>query len=695
MSELVPKGLKRYDSMVMRILLTFAFLLFCLFPADGHAFSGPNCQIYWKAYLLPAEGADSPGALSPDAGQAQAEVLLALTIIPPEGRYLYGPESDVGLPTSLEADYSILGAFPMHSLSAAEIDAILRENGHSAKLRSPKPSPKKETSFAAVSLGGVDDSHALIYPGPVTFWATIPAPAAGLGGVAVRVGMSGLLCSPSSCTPASGELAFTLAAGEVRALPPAASEAWWLDWKQGENVFIPPPEDFLAKKAVSEEPSPFAAGKPLSIAGSPLADGETQTPEEALARQSAFFSTLAPMPFNPAMEVRYLGQALLFGLFAGLLLNLMPCVLPVVSLKFSALMAVSTMSDKRQQASAFRRHCLIFALGIMTWFIVLALLLGVAGWAWGEIFQQPGVIVVLAIVLFLLGLSLFGVYTLPLFDLKLSRNSHPNWQAFGSGLLATLLATPCSGPLLGGVLAWAIRQELPVLVLTISSIGMGMSLPYGVLAIWPRLVHLLPRPGAWTMRLEQLLGFFLMGSVVYLTTLLPPEWIPPFLFNLFAVALAAWLWGQIGHLRASRLRRGLSRGLAVLVVLLATWWGSSAIQADTTWELFEPDKFIEMVGKEPMLLEFTADWCPSCKALEHTTLSEKRLTALRQKYKIRTIKVDLTRDAEAGKELLRALDSTSIPVIALFPTGEDAANPVVLRDLVTPKQLEEAAADVF
>ena len=678
----------------MRIFLALLLSLFCLWPGSSQAFSESNCQIYWKAYLLPDSGRQA-GQADSGPGAAVRKLLLALTVVPPEGRYLYGPASDVGLPTSLEVRYSRLDAFPMQALKPKEIAALLDEKGSKARLRLPSPSPKKETVHASMALSGIDDSDALIYPGSVTFWAELPAPAFGLGGVAVHVDMSGLLCSPSSCMPASGQASFALSAGDVRTLPGAETEVWWQDWKQGENVFIQPPDVFLALNAVKEEPSPFAAGRSLRKAEEPKQSPAVLDPTESLVRQTAFFSTFDPTPFNPSMEVRHLWEALLFGLAAGLLLNLMPCVLPVVSLKFSALMAVSTMVDKRRQAQAFRRHCLIFAMGIMTWFIVLALLLGVAGWAWGEIFQLPGVIVVLAIVLFLLGLSLFGVYTLPLFDLKLSQNNHPNWQAFGSGLLATLLATPCSGPLLGGVLAWAIRQDLPVLVLTISSIGLGMCVPYCILAIWPRLVHLLPRPGAWTLRLEQLLGFFLMGSVVYLTTLLPPEWIPPFLFNLFAVALAAWLWGQIGHLGASRLRRGLSRGLALVVVLLATWWGAGAIQAETSWEPFDADKFIQLVGKEPMLLDFTADWCPSCKALEHTTLSEKRITALRQKYKIRTIKVDLTRDAEAGKELLRALNSTSIPVIALFPSGEESRNPVVLRDLVTPKQLDEAAASVF
>ena len=680
----------------------FLLLILLSFTGQAQAFSGDNCSIFWKAFLLPEEGSEATDGGDEFASAAPLrKILFALTVVPPAGGYLYGPESTEGLPTSVEVSYAVLDAFPMARLKADDVEAMLEDRGKSLQVRAPIASPKKETPFAGSVLPGAGDSNPPIYPGPVTFWATASAPVSGLGGIVIRVSMSGLLCTPSSCTPASGSLAVSMPAKDLGGLASASSEPWWQDWKQGENVYIAPPEGaMLAEKAGGEDKSPFAGGRSLtsSHASAPsmaLTDSVTENPDEALARQAAFFSTLEPDPFNPELEVQYLGEALLLGLAAGLLLNLMPCVLPVVSLKFSALMAVTAMEDKKKQAQAFRVHCLIFALGIMTWFLILAFLLGVAGWAWGEIFQQPGVIVVLGIVLFLLGLSLFGVYSLPIFDLKLTGEHHPHWQAFGSGLLATLLATPCSGPLLGGVLAWAIRQELPILTLTIASIGVGMSLPYAVLAFNPRLVHLLPRPGAWTLRLEQLLGFFLLGSVVYLTSLLPPEWIPAFLFNLFAVALAAWLWGQIGHLRASRLRRGVSRVLAVGVVLLATWWGSASLHAETSWENFEPESFIELLGKEPLLLEFTADWCPSCKALEHTTLNDKRMADLRSKYKLRTIKVDLTRNAEPGKELLRALDSTSIPVIALFPKGEGAKKPTVLRDLVTPSQLEEAAEKTF
>jgi thiol:disulfide interchange protein DsbD len=414
-----------------------------------------------------------------------------------------------------------------------------------------------------------------------------------------------------------------------------------------------------------------------------------------LAEIQPLLSSLQPQYFSPALEVERLGSALFLGLIAGILLNLMPCVLPVVSLKFSALMAVTAMTDKQAQAKAFRLYCLVFAAGVMAWFLVLAVLVGCAGLAWGEMFQNPFVITALALLLFLLGLSLFGVFSLPVFDLKVSSPSHPHWQAFAGGMLATLLATPCSGPMLGGVLGWALRQPLPVLTLCIVSVGIGMSLPYGVLAFFPRLVHLLPRPGNWTRRLEQLLGFFLMGSVAYLVSLLPAEWVPAFLMNMFAIAFAAWLWGQIGHLGASTLRRCIARVLAALIVALALWWGKISLQTDVAWEPFDPVVFSEILGKDPLLVEFTADWCPSCKALEHTTLNETRMARLRERYKMRTIRVDMTRDAEIGKELLKSLGSGSIPVLALFPKGEASKKPLVLRDIITPSQLKEALSDMF
>ncbi|MDL2267006.1 thioredoxin family protein [Desulfovibrio sp. OttesenSCG-928-G15] len=665
-------------------LLSFIMLL--MLSGQASAFlDGPNCAVYWKAYSLKSQEGN---IVSPASGKTSKgnRVLLALTVMPPSGQYLYGPDSTEGLPTMVDVEYAKLATYPMSKMQSKDIVAALEKGKTLAPVRNPEPVLKSDSAFSSYSLPGSEGSNPHIFPGPATFWAELPV-VDGLGGLAARVTVSGLLCSATSCMPALGELDLSFSATEMAAFPAASGETWWAALQTGESVLVPPPDEAYAQEFYPKsDPAPFTSSKKVEAATK--GDDENIVPEALLA-------SIQPSFFNPSLEVEFLGQALFFGIIAGMLLNLMPCVLPVVSLKFTALLAVSSMEDKKHQARAFRIHCLIFAAGILVWFGIMALFIGVAGWAWGEVFQQPMIIVGLGLVLFVLGLSLFGVFPLPIFDLKVTSNSHPHWQAFGSGLLATLLATPCSGPLLGGVLAWAIRQPLPVLILTVSSVGVGMAMPYFVMAYCPRLVHLLPRPGVWTLRLEQLLGFFLMGTVVYLATLLPGEWLPAFLFNLTAVAFACWLWGQIGSLNASRTTRFVARLAAVSVVLLAVWWGRYSLHQDSEWESFDPQAFSEMIGKQPLLLEFTADWCPSCKALEYTTLNKKRMADLRRRYNIRAIRVDLTREDAVGKSLLKALDSSSIPVIALFPVGENSRQPLVLRDIVTPSQLEAAASKMF
>ncbi len=559
-------------------------------------------------------------------------VRMAVTLRPAAGHYIYGPQSTDGLPT--------------------EVRAFLKtpEGEQAISITAPPPRRKKDVAAAL----GSDDGNTLIYHGPTVFLARIPA-AAGT----VRVEASGLLCAPTSCTPFNKELLAEIPAGPLPAFD-----------------------------------GPLPEGAPARAAAGNDTDS-SRPPAELTPEMASLLATFTPQSHSEATEVTELGGAIFFGLLAGLLLNLMPCVLPVVSLKFSALLAVSAMSDKAAQARAFRTHCLIFAAGILTWFLVLALLLGGAGWAWGELFQSPLALSALALILFVSALSLFGVFSLPLFDLKVSTEGHPHIQAFAGGLLATLLATPCSGPLLGGVLSWALLQPLPVLTMAVVSVGLGMALPYGVLAMSPGLVHLLPRPGSWTIMLEQFLGLLLIAGAVYLVTLLPSDWTSATLFCLMAVGFAAWLWGQVGHLGARPLQRFLARAGAVTVVVLALLAARPAPPTSFTWEAFDPEVFAQTLGTEPILLEFTADWCPSCKALEHTTLSNKRMERLQNRYNMRTIRVDLTRDDPTSKALLKSVGSVSIPVVALFPAGEGAKRPVILRDLITPSQLKEALKRTF
>jgi len=184
-----------------------------------------------------------------------------------------------------------------------------------------------------------------------------------------------------------------------------------------------------------------------------------------------------PRFFAPVLEVTGLFKAAALAFLAGLILNCMPCVLPVVSLKLSGLLALCGDEGPRERRRILREHNAFFALGIVVYFLVLSAILGVFGLAWGQMFQSPSLAVVVAVVMFAMSLSLFGVFHLPVVDLRLPTGGrrHTRRGAFLAGALATLLATPCSGPFLGGVLAWTVLQPLPVIMTVFATIGLGMA----------------------------------------------------------------------------------------------------------------------------------------------------------------------------------------------------------------------------
>ena len=444
---------------------------------------------------------------------------------------------------------------------------------------------------------------------------------------------------------------------------------------------------------------PFGkGGRSVPLPGMPDAQAAANATEGAVSGSlpGAILWNFAPRYQVPELEVSGLGKALLLGLLAGLLLNLMPCVLPVISLKLSGFVAVAGLGDTDARRAHFREHNLLFAAGIMAWFLLLAFILGGAGLAWGQLFQRPGVVMGLLLVVFGLGLSMFGVFTLPVLDLKaVGAGGSSRAQPFFTGLVATLLATPCSGPLLGGVLGWAFQQPPEIMAFVFTSVGLGMALPYLVLAARPGLVRHFPKPGSWTGTLEHLVGFFLMGTSVYLLTILPDAWLMPALVSLLAAAFAAWVWGRWGGLDASPRRRSTVRLAAPALVAVVVWLSFAPSAPPARWEPFEPATFRALLGREPLIVDFTADWCPNCKLLEQTTLSSGAVSEWARRHGARLIRVDLTEESPEAQALLRALGSSSIPVVALFPKGLLSASPVVLRDLFTTGQMEQALLDAF
>jgi len=382
-------------------------------------------------------------------------------------------------------------------------------------------------------------------------------------------------------------------------------------------------------------------------------------------------------------------KAVLLGLLAGFILNFMPCVLPVISIKLSALMAGSSSADAVKRRAMFREHNLYFASGILLYFLVLSAILGATGLAWGQIFQQPVIVMALTALIFALSLSLFGVFSLPIVDLKFDQmTTHPKLQALFTGLLATLLATPCSGPFLGGVLGWTLMQPPWVISSVLLAVGFGMALPYLVMVLFPGLARLFPKPGAWTGHLEKAVGLLLMGTCIYLISILPDARLIPVLILLWFTALGAWAWGLAAPGFDSA-KTVLLKLLAALLLVAGFWLGLRPAEVVTQMDAYSESSLRSMLGKETVVVDFTADWCPSCKVLEQTTLTPARLGDMKKRFGLKLVRADLTEQNPEAEALLHALGSKSIPVLAIFPKNAPE-HPLVLRDLFTPTQLEEA-----
>lgn len=469
-----------------------------------------------------------------------------------------------------------------------------------------------------------------------------------------------LLCTKDKCLPTQVDLRFAMP-GRA-ALPEALGQPWW--------------PTFLAALKLQ--------GQPLGLESAP-----TPSPTPSLS-DAGQWKGLKPRYLQPGLEVGGLTKAILLGLLAGFVLNFMPCALPVISIKLSSLLACGAGTTEARRRHNIREHFLFLALGALTYFMFLAALFGFTDLAWGQLFQQPSVVLALTVIVFALSLSLLGVFTLPVIDLKFDQmTTHPRLQSFFTGLLTTLLATPCSGPFLGGVLGWALLQPHFVITTVLLSIGLGMASPYLLICVFPALVRFTPKPGPWTGYVERLVALFLMATCIYLLNILPESMLVPTLVLLLVTAVSCSLWGLAGP--GFNTRRALAlKLLAVLLIASSAYWAMQP-RVKTQWERYTPQALTAELGKELVLVDFTADWCPTCKVLEQTNLTPERMKNLQDRYGLHLMKADLTERNPEAEALLLALGSKSIPLLAIFPR-KFPQEPVVLRDLFTPQQLEDAVA---
>jgi thiol:disulfide interchange protein len=412
------------------------------------------------------------------------------------------------------------------------------------------------------------------------------------------------------------------------------------------------------------------------------------------AIQTSLPSDLKFSPRYIERTVTGLFQAVLFGIIAGLLLNFMPCVLPVVSLKVMGFI---------QHAGKSRKDLfllgLIFSLGIITSFTVLAALAAFFGYQWGGLFQYRAFLVAMTGIVFALALSLFGVYTIniPSFAGRTAHHEGNHYgDAFLKGLLATLLATPCSGPFLGGTLAWTLTQSPGVVFLIFICIGAGMALPYMILTINPVFLKYIPKPGEWLVTFEKVMAFFLVFTVVYLIGVLDNASTMPMIAFLGFIALGFWQYGIYGSPVQAPWKR-LTSIIALIGIIVTGYLVSFEYLYSTKKESplsknqFSVERFLgNRDSAKISVIEFTADWCPNCKLVDKATLQSDRVVSALRAPSVDFMVADITGKNGSAERLMQLFKSQAIPLLAIVPPGEGFSRPIILRDIYSEEDVLKA-----
>lgn len=394
--------------------------------------------------------------------------------------------------------------------------------------------------------------------------------------------------------------------------------------------------------------------------------------------------------------------AALFAFLGGILLNLMPCVFPILSVK--VLSFVQHGGGERRQTV---RHALLFALGVLItlWTIsgvLLALRAGGASLGWGFQLQSPMVVALLALLLFALALNLSGTFELGVSLTRLGGVGAGNRlsDSFLTGALAVVVATPCTAPFMGAAIGYALVQPPAVALTVFTALALGLALPYVLLASVPALLRRLPRPGAWLETFKQALAFPMYATVVWLLWVFGQQAgidaLALLLLSLTLTAFAAWAWGRALH-SASRSLHALA-AVALLVAAGVAWRGSrspavvgvaaretsSSAASSVAWEAFSPEALAgyQAAGR-PVFVDVTAAWCLSCQVNERVALQASRVRAKFTEANVVLLRADWTSRDSVIARVLASHGRSGVPLYVIYPAAPGAA-PEILPSILTP-----------
>ncbi len=464
---------------------------------------------------------------------------------------------------------------------------------------------------------------------------------------------------------------------------------------------------------------PQRSAAPTALAAVLIADGQPaglrlQAPILAGWPAAAPAPAALPATSSTSPEIpTSLGLALLLALAGGAMLNLMPCVFPVLSLK------VLGFARHAEDRRALLVGGLAYTVGVVASFVALAGLLlalraGGEQLGWGFQLQNPAVVAVLAALFTLIGLNLAGVFeigsVLPS-SWAAAQARHPHLDSALTGVLAVAVASPCTAPFMGASLGAAVALPTAQALTVFAFLGLGMALPYLAASAWPQLARLLPRPGVWMAHFKTLMAFPMFATVIWLVWVLGQQTgvdgAAALLLLLLALAFLVWTLGS--QTLGTVARRGLGT-LAVVVMAAALFWTAPALHqeavvapgsastapgaldpvgSENTWQPWSAERVAQAQAQgRPVFVDFTAAWCVTCQVNKRTVLSRSEIKALFEARRVLLLRADWTRRDPAISAELARLGRSGVPVYAVYAPG--AAAPKLLSEILSSSEVRQA-----
>ena len=406
-----------------------------------------------------------------------------------------------------------------------------------------------------------------------------------------------------------------------------------------------------------------------------------------------------------ALPAQNLASIALLAFLGGMLLNLMPCVFPVLFIK-----ALALVKSSHEEQQRLRVHSLIYTLGVLlSFWAIVALLLVLRGTGhqlgWGFQFQSPGFVVVIALLLFFLGLSLAGQFEIGLTlagtgSGLASRSGYAG--SFFTGVLAVIVATPCTAPLMGAAVGYALASSAAVTFVVFTALALGLAAPYLLLSFNPAWTRVLPRPGAWMELLKQSTAIPVFATVIWLVWVYEQSagatGLVALLSAFLLLAIVGWILGRWPARTTATAAAALVGALAVGLPMLAARWAAPAAPATAAssggvhWEAFTPAR-VEHYRAEgrAVFVDFTASWCLGCQVNERLVLSRQDVQQRLLGSGVALIRADWTRQDEVIAQTLASLGRSGVPTYVIYP-ADPAAAPRILPEVLTPGIIEDALA---